>query len=113
MPAQIYIAAAIAAASFTLGGGLAWKYQGSRLETCEAKSAHKDALLSEQNAAIEAVKTAGDKVLADAAIATKRAAEAEAKAKGAEDALRAKMRAPGAPTDCKAGLAEVRAGLVP
>jgi len=110
---QIYIAAAIAASSFALGGGIAWKYQGAKLETCEAKGAHKDALLAEQSEAVEAVKAAGDKVRADAAVATKRAAEAEAKAKGAEDALRAKLKAPGAPTDCKAGLAEIRKGLTP
>jgi outer membrane murein-binding lipoprotein Lpp len=110
---QVYIAAAIAAASFAGGWTVEHWRLGSVIARCEAARDNLSSALKDQNAAIEAVKTAGDKVRADAAVATKRAAEAEAKAKGAEDALRAKLKAPGAPTDCKAGLAEIRAGFKP
>src|SRR3990172_10304182 len=81
---QLYMLAGAAAISFAAGAGLAWEYQGAKLETCEAVGAHKDALIDESNRAVQSLKTAGDAARQAAKTAQEKARIAEAKAPHAE-----------------------------
>jgi hypothetical protein len=96
MIAQGYIALAIAGASFAAGGGLAWKYQGARIEACALARDGLGQQIKDQNAAIEVVRQRSDALQAQAA---NDAAKARAAAKAALD--KANKRGP-APKTCDA-----------
>ena len=113
MTPQAYLAVAIAAASFAAGGGLAWKYQGARLETCQAKSANLSESLSEQNRRVEALAQAGDKARREAQEAAKQAAEAEVKATVADKKRRDAIKAGAGPATCAAAISIIRRELRP
>src|SRR3990172_4024133 len=90
---QFYMLAGAAAISFAAGAGLAWEYQGAKLETCEAVSAHKDALIDESNRAVQSLKAAGDTARKAAQTAQEQARTAEARAAQAEAPRRAAIAA--------------------
>lgn len=93
---QLYMLAGAAAISFAAGGGLAWKYQGARLETCKVTRDGLGQQIKDQNAAIEVVRQRSDALQAQAAI------DAEKARKAAAEALaRANKRGP-APATCDA-----------
>lgn len=96
MIAQGYIALAIAVASFAAGGGLAWKYQGARLDTCKAARDGLGQQIKDQNAAIDAVRQRSDVLQAQSA-----ADAAKARAAAAAALANANKRGP-APATCDA-----------
>jgi pyruvate/2-oxoglutarate dehydrogenase complex dihydrolipoamide dehydrogenase (E3) component len=108
-----YLITIAVAASFVAGGAAAWKYQGARLETCEANSAHKDVLIDEQNRAVRALKGAGDIVRQAAQTAQEQASAAEARAAQAEAPRKAAIAAGTGPATCFGAIGAASVGLKP
>jgi hypothetical protein len=98
---QLYLLAGAAAISFAAGGGLAWKYQGARLETCALAKQNLSASLSEQNARVEHLEQISDKARADAEAAYAKGRTEQA----AASARIATRNAKPAPNSCDAAMA--------
>lgn len=110
MAAQLYLALGIAAASFAAGGGIAWKYQGARLETCTTVRDGLSERIREQNKGIAAQAKAAQDVAKAAQEAHEAARLASEAQQGEIDALQARISKPKA-TTCAAALAEIREEL--
>lgn len=89
-----YVALAIAAGSAALGGWAAWRHQGAKLETCAQARQNLGQQISDQNAAIDAVRALNDQTQAQA-----QAQAAKARLEAAAALARANKRG-NAPASC-------------
>jgi hypothetical protein len=114
MTPTLYITATAAAViGFAAGGGLAWQYQGARLEASEAKTANLGNLLEEQNGKVAELAQASEKAGKEAIKAALRAAQADGKAQAAEKNLRAAIASGTGPQTCEAAIDAIRLELKP